>query len=94
MTPELINKRFVELQKLETDALQRFNAARADLQNINGAKIDCQYWLAQLAQANPPAFVPNGEPQTLQVADSSNNPDTPSPDVASDTASNDSTTVQ
>lgn len=70
MTPELINARFIELNKSEQDAQQRLavaqqqaNQAQADIHAINGAKQDCQYWLQQAGQqaalpnvpATPPA---------------------------------------
>lgn len=76
MTPELINARFVELQKMEAERIQsiqqlqaNLQQAQADLNSINGAKIDCQYWLAQVAATASPAFVPSGEPQALPTND-------------------------
>lgn len=70
MTPELINARFVELQKMETERIQsiqqlqqNLQQAQADLNSISGAKIDCQYWLQRVAATASPAFVPDGTPQ-------------------------------
>lgn len=81
MTPELINKRFAELQKMENEHVQSIQSlqnqlqqAQVDLNSINGAKIDCQYWLQQVALANPPAFVPNAEVQVMSARDADLSP--------------------
>jgi hypothetical protein len=69
MTPQdmakKISERFAELNKMGHEAQQRLAQAQADINSIQGAQLDCQYWLAEVAKANPPAFVPDGTPQAL-----------------------------
>lgn len=76
MTPEALSTRFAELQKME-DQVKTYiiklqadlSQSQANLNAIQGAKSECQNWLSQIAQANPPAFVPNAEPQTISAND-------------------------
>lgn len=58
-----ISDRFAELNKMGQEAQQRLAQAQADINSIQGAQLDCQYWLNEIAKANTPAFVPDAEPQ-------------------------------
>lgn len=49
MNKKSIEQRLAELVAMEQQVTQNIQKAQADLSAINGAKQDCQFWLAKLS---------------------------------------------